>query len=163
MHRAYRRSKFIVICALWPHAARWSTHLQDFGWNVYNLHHPIARTSRPVISIFPYTSRNSRPVSVSIFRKTNRRRLVSQWFHSQAADFYDTGYKSWSRIMINVSIPEVNMLKNSSILSVSVPISLFIKLGFVSSTSWSNGYHTHHWIRGTRAQTRPGSMDFLRA
>ena len=34
--------------------------------------------------------------------------------------------------MTNVSIPEVNMLKNSSTLAVSVPINLPIKLGFVS-------------------------------
>ena len=42
--------------------------------------HSITRTSRPVISIFSYTSRNSCPVSVSIsvFRMTKRRRLVSQ-------------------------------------------------------------------------------------
>ena len=25
---------------------------------------------------------------------------------------------------------------------------------------WSRGYHTHHWIRGSRVQTRPGSVDF---
>ena len=31
-----------------------------------------------------------------------------------------------------VSIPEVNMLKNSSTLAVSVPINLSVKLGFVS-------------------------------
>ena len=30
-----------------------------------------------------------------------------QWFKSQAADFYDTGYKNWSHSMTNVSIPEV--------------------------------------------------------
>ena len=34
--------------------------------------------------------------------------------------------------MINVSIPEVNVLKNSSTLAVSVSINIFIKLGFVS-------------------------------
>ena len=34
--------------------------------------------------------------------------------------------------MTNVSIPEVNMLKISSTLAVSVPINLFITLGFVS-------------------------------
>ena len=33
--------------------------------------------------------------------------------------------------MTNVSIPEVNMLKNSSTLAVSVTISLSIKLSFV--------------------------------
>ena len=31
---------------------------------------------------------------------------VTQWFQSQAADFYDTGYKSWSHGMTNVSIFE---------------------------------------------------------
>ena len=25
---------------------------------------------------------------------------------------------------------------------------------------WSLGYHTRHWIRGSRVQTRPGWMDF---
>ena len=33
--------------------------------------------------------------------------------------------------MTNVSVPEVNMLKNSSTLAVSVPINISIKLGFV--------------------------------
>ena len=50
----------------------------------------------------------------------------------QAEDFYDTGYKSWSHNMTNVSIPEVTTLKNSLTLVVSVPINLFIKFGFVS-------------------------------
>ena len=38
--------------------------------------HPIARTSHPVISICSYSSRNSCPVSVSVFRMTGRRRWV---------------------------------------------------------------------------------------
>ena len=42
------------------------------------------------------------------------------------------GYKRWSHGMTNVSVPEVNMLKKSSTLAVSVTINLFIKLGFVS-------------------------------
>ena len=29
-----------------------------------------------------------------------------------------------------------------------------------SSSSASRGYHTRHGIRGSRVQTRPGSMDF---
>ena len=45
---------------------------------------------------------------------------------------YDTGYKIWSHGLINVSITEVNMLKNSSTLAVSVQINLSIKLGFSS-------------------------------
>ena len=39
--------------------------------------HPEGRTSRPVISIFSYTSRNSCPVSVSVSRMTERWRWVS--------------------------------------------------------------------------------------
>ena len=40
--------------------------------------------------------------------------------------------KCWYHSMTNVSITEVNMLKNSSTLAVSVPINISIKLGFVS-------------------------------
>ena len=57
---------------------------------------------------------------------------MSQWFQSQAVDFYDAGYKSWSRVITNVSFPEMNVLKNSATLAVSVPINLSIKFGFVS-------------------------------
>ena len=57
---------------------------------------------------------------------------MSQWLQSQEADFYNTGCKSWSHGMTNVSILEVNMLKNSSTLAISVPINLSIKLHFVS-------------------------------
>ena len=28
---------------------------------------------------------------------------------------------------------------------------------------WSRGCHTRHWIRGSRFQTRPGSMDFFQS
>ena len=56
--------------------------------------HPIPRTSCPVIYIFSHTSRNSCPVSVSDFTMTEMRRLVSRWFQSQLADFYDRGYRS---------------------------------------------------------------------
>ena len=38
---------------------------------------------------------------------------VKQWFQSQAADLYDTRYKSWSHSVTNFSIPEMNMLKCS--------------------------------------------------
>ena len=34
--------------------------------------------------------------------------------------------------MTNVSIPKLNIIENSSTLAVSVPINLFMKLGFVS-------------------------------
>ena len=42
------------------------------------------------------------------------------------------GYKRWSHGMTDLSIPEVNILKDSLTLAVSVPINLSIKLGFVS-------------------------------
>ena len=41
-------------------------------------------------------------------------------------------YKSWSHSMTNVSILEMNVLKNNSTLAVSVPINISNKLGFVS-------------------------------
>ena len=64
---------------------------------------------------------------------------MSQWIQSQAADFYDTGYKSWSHGMINVSIPEMSVLKKGSTLALSVPLNLFIKLGFVCVNSLREG------------------------
>ena len=42
------------------------------------------------------------------------------------------GYKIWSQGMTNVSIPKMNMVKNSTTLAVSVTINISIKLGFVS-------------------------------
>ena len=39
--------------------------------------HPLARMSRPMISIFCYTSRNSCPVSVSIFRMTEAEMCIT--------------------------------------------------------------------------------------
>ena len=31
----------------------------------------------------------------------------------------------------------------------------------LSRPRWSRGYRTRHWIRGSRARTRPGMMDFF--
>ena len=42
------------------------------------------------------------------------------------------GYNSWPHGMTNVSFPELNILKNSSTLAVSVPINVSIKLDFDS-------------------------------
>ena len=41
------------------------------------------------------------------------------------------GYRCWSHGMTDDSIPEVNMLKNSSTIAVSVAENLSIKFGFV--------------------------------
>ena len=56
---------------------------------------------------------------------------VTQWLQTHAADFYDTGYKSWSHGMTNVSTIEVNKLKNCSTLAVFAQRNLSIKLGAV--------------------------------
>ena len=116
-----------------PHTSwRFAHLLQEFTGRCLIIH-SIAQTLHPVISIFSYIPRNSCPVSVSIFRVTERRRWVS---HSGCNPRFQTsttqGYKSWSHGMTNVSIPGVNMLKNSSTLAVSVPINLSIKLVFAS-------------------------------
>ena len=65
------------------------------------------------------------------------------------------GYKTWSHSMTNVSILEVNMLKNSSTLAVSVPISLSIKLGFVSINNSRKTYcgRTMYMYTHTRTHT----------
>ena len=71
---------------------------------------------------------------------------MPQWFQTQVADFYDTGFKSWSRGMTNASIPKINILKNCPELSVSVPINLFIKLDFVSV----NGHRETYFVNAPR-------------
>ena len=45
--------------------------------------------------------------------------------------------------MANVLIPEVNILKNSLTLAVSVPIILFIKFGFVSVNDPRENYFVY--------------------
>ena len=70
---------------------------------------------------------------------------VTQWFQSQAAEFYNTGIQKLVPQYDKSSIPEVNMLKNSSTLAVSVPINLSIKLGFVS-VNYINIQINHHWF-----------------
>ena len=93
----------------------------------------IVRSSRSEISIFSYDSINSCPVSVSVFRMSERRRWVSHsGYNSMRQTSMTQGYKIWSHSMTNVSIPEMNMLKNSSTLAASAPINLSIQLAFVS-------------------------------
>ena len=73
--------------------------------------HPIVWTSPPVISTFSYTSRNSSPVSISVFRMTERRRWVSHSGSNPRRQTSTTqGYKTWSNDMTNVPIADVNML-----------------------------------------------------
>ena len=73
----------------WPHTAH-GQHIscRSSDGRCLIMIHLITQTSHPVISIYSYTSRNSCPVSISIFRMRERWRWVSQWFQSQATDFY---------------------------------------------------------------------------
>ena len=66
-----------------------------------------ARSSRPVISIFSYTSRNSCSVNVSVYRMTEAEITVTQWSQSRPQTSTTQGYKSWSHVMTNVLVPEV--------------------------------------------------------
>ena len=133
----------------WPHTVRRSTQLlQEFGWEVFNHHPPYS----PIFahSIFHLFLRLKKFLSGERRRSQNDREaeksVTLQWSQSQAADFYDTGYESCSYGMTNVSIPEVNMLKSSSTLAVSVPINLSIKLVFVSV----NGINETYFVDGLR-------------
>ena len=121
------------LCQVYGHTRLYGQHIScrsSAGRCLITIH-PISRTSRPVIFIFPYTLRNSSPVSVSVFRMTERWRWVSQWFQSQGQTCTTHDAKVCPTVW-HISIPEANMLKNSSKLAASVPISLFITLGFVS-------------------------------
>ena len=56
---------------------------------------------------------------------------VTQWFQTQAANFYDTWIQKLVPLYEKVSIPKVRIVKNSSTLAVSAAIKLSFKLGFV--------------------------------
>ena len=117
---------------LWPHTARRSTDLQEFGWEVFN--HPPYSPGLDFSDLYLLLH-----LKKFLFGQSQRfqngrdtEMSVTHWFKSQASDFYDTGYKSWFHGMINVSILEESMLKNSSMLAVPVSINISIKLSFVS-------------------------------
>ena len=115
-----------------PHADRRLTHvLQEFSWEVFN-HPPYSPDfALSDFHIFLHLKK-------FLFGETQRFKndrgedgchIV---FQTQTADFCDTGYKSWSYGMTNVSILNMNMLKNISIHAVCVPVNLSVKLGLVS-------------------------------
>ena len=56
---------------------------------------------------------------------------ITQWFHSQAADFYDTGIQKLVPGYDKCVSSGGEYVENSSTLAVSVPINLSVKLGFV--------------------------------
>ena len=129
-HRADRNTSS-SLPSLWPHTVRGSTHLlQEFGREVFIHHPPYTRTSRPVISSFlldlkkflsgqrqSFQNDREAEMSVTVVPITGGRLLRHRI--QNLVPRYE-----------KVSIPEVNILKNSSILVVSVPINLYIKNGF---------------------------------
>ena len=75
------------LCQVYDHTRLYSQQIScRIPTRCLIISHPIARISRPVISIFSYTSWNSCPVSVSVFRMTESRRWESQWLQFRAAD-----------------------------------------------------------------------------
>ena len=64
------------LCQVYGHTLLDGQHIscRSSGGGVFNHHPPYTRTSLPVISILSYTSRNSSPVRVSVFRMTESRR-----------------------------------------------------------------------------------------
>ena len=121
-----------AVPGLWPHTTRRSTHhLQEFNWEVFNHHPPYSSDLAP--SDFHLSLHLKKFLSGQQQRFQNDREEMSvKVVPIQGEYFYDTGYKSCSHGMANVSISDVTMLKNSLTLAASVPINLFIKFGFVS-------------------------------
>ena len=73
-----------------PHTVRRSTYLQEFGWEVF-IHPPYSPDLAP--SNFHPFLHLKKLLSSQLQRLQNDRRTemsVTQWFQSQAADFYDT-------------------------------------------------------------------------
>ena len=113
---------------LLPYITQWSTLLlQEFSWEVFNHNQPQSLDLKPSdFNLFLHL-KEFLSGSISIFRMTGGDECHSS-FQSQAADLYDTGYRSWSHRLTDVSILEVNMLKNSSTLAISVPINWLLFL-----------------------------------
>ena len=154
MHRAQRPSKFIVSCArsmgLTSRESRWCIVGADNLQQVDNTcmmrrtvgGHPSLRTTLWSLC------GNLAPSDFHLFLHLKKflscqRQRFKEWrrggdeCHKEVSNprqqtSTTDGYKSWSNSMTNVSIPQVNMLKNRSILAVSVPINRSIILGFLT-------------------------------
>ena len=105
--------------------------MQEFGWEVFNHHPPYSPDLAPSdfhlflhLKKFLYGQRHC-------FQNDGEAEMSGTGVPIPGGRLFDTGYKSWPHGMTNVSIPEVNILKNSSILAVSAPINVSIKLYFV--------------------------------
>ena len=130
MHRAYRNPSSAVP-GLWSHTARRSTHLlQEFGREVFNRHPPYRSELAP--NDFHLFLHLKKFLSGQRQRFHKERRRWISHSGSNPRRQTSTTQESWSHGMTNVSTPEMNMLKNSSTVTVSVPINISIKLDSVS-------------------------------
>ena len=97
---------------------------------MFNHHPSFSSDSCPVSTIFSYTSTNSRPVSVKSFQNDREAEMSVTVVPITGGRLLRHRIQNLVPRYEKVSIPEVNILKNSSILVVSVPINLYIKNGF---------------------------------
>ena len=130
---------------LLTHTARRSTHLlKEFGWIVFNHHPPyIPDLASSDFHLFLLLKKFLSDQHERFQNDREAEMSVTQWFQSQAADFYHTGHKSWSRSMTIVSIPDMNMLKNKLNTCCICSNKFFIKLGFVSVSGSKETYFMH--------------------
>ena len=152
------------LCQVYGHSRLYGQHIscRSSAGRCLIIIHLIARTSRPVISIFFYISKNSCPVNV--FRMTERRRWMPYSGSSPSVQTSTSKWsKHWSHGMTNVSIPEVNMLKNSPALAVYIPINFSLTLivlrageiGYTQPCIKSRGKSATHFVYFWSRKTLP--------
>ena len=96
------------LCQFYDHTR--STHLlKEFRWKVFN--HDPPYSPDLALSDLHLSLNLKKFLSGQCQRFQNDREAEMRFtvIQSQAADFYDTGYKSWSHGMTIFSIPEVNI------------------------------------------------------
>ena len=100
------------------------------------------------IAIFSNIPRNSRPVSVSVLIMIYRRICMSHSGSNPRLQISTTqGYNSCSHRITNVSIPEVDILKNSLTFVIPVAGNLFITfILFLLLTPWKLTFCTRYLI-----------------
>ena len=123
------------LCQVCDHTSLDGQHISSRSstWRYLIIVHPVARMSRPEISIFSHISRNSCPVSVSVFRMTERGRWMS---HSGSNPRRQTSTTQHTKVGPTVwqmsQFRRWICLKNVLTLAVSVPVNLSIEFGFLS-------------------------------
>ena len=106
---------------LWPHTTQQLTHLlQEFDWEVFNYHPPYSPDLAPSnFKLFLHLKK---------FLSGQHKRFQNDREAEMSVTVVSIPGGRLLRHRIQMSIPDVNMLKNSSTLAVSVPINLSITL-----------------------------------